>query len=176
MYPCVLEEKEGKGLVNPSVGWSYKEVNPRDHAVLFRILRSLHMFPFSMEKMMSQDISALCNGGQCNDLQPSTSKDQMRGWEHKATNELSWKMGHKVLRCLSCFYPWPACSAMWMCWLTPYSDCLFHCVVSNLCQRLLVVALLGDFGFKEVSEAPNEYITAWLLCSFFFGSCSNLHK
>lgn len=54
---------------------SYREVNPRDYVVLFRILKSLQMFPFSMEKMMSQDTFVLWNGGQCSDPQTSTNKD-----------------------------------------------------------------------------------------------------
>lgn len=65
MHPCVLKEergclKEGKGLVNPDC-WlvAVTEVNPRDCIVLFRILKSLQVFPFSMEKMMSHDVSAL---------------------------------------------------------------------------------------------------------------------
>lgn len=69
-------------------GCSYRELNPRDCVVLVRILKSLHMFPFSMEKMMSQGISALGNGAQCSDLQASTKKDQI-SMRHKATNEPS---------------------------------------------------------------------------------------
>lgn len=57
------------------VGCSYSGVNPRDCVILFRILKSLQMFPFSMEKMMSQNISALWNGGQCSDLQANINKD-----------------------------------------------------------------------------------------------------
>lgn len=58
-------------------GCSYRGVNPRDCVVLLRILKSLQMFLFSMEKMMYQDISAMWNGGQCSDVEASTNKDQI---------------------------------------------------------------------------------------------------
>lgn len=71
--------KGGGGICESCLlpGRSYREVNPRDCVALVRILKSLHMFPISMEKMMSQDISALWNGAQCDDLQASTNKDQI---------------------------------------------------------------------------------------------------
>lgn len=64
---------EGTGKSSLLTGCSYGEVNPRDFIVLFRFANA----SFSTEKMSSHDISALCNGGQCSDLQASTNRDKI---------------------------------------------------------------------------------------------------
>ena len=68
---------EGTGKSSLLAGCSYGEVNPRDFTVLFRIFEKFANISFSTEKMTSRDISALCNGGQCSDLQASTNRDKI---------------------------------------------------------------------------------------------------
>lgn len=82
-----MPKRKGTGKSCLLAGCSYREVNPKDCVVLCRILKSLQILPFRMEKRMSQDISALWNGGQCSDLQASTKKDQisMRAQGYKLT-------------------------------------------------------------------------------------------
>lgn len=57
--------KGGEGTCKSCLlpGCSYRQVNPRDYVVLFRILKSSQMFPFSTENMMSQEIFALWSDG-----------------------------------------------------------------------------------------------------------------
>lgn len=69
---------EGAGKASLLAGCRYGEVNPRDFIVLFRIFEKFANISFGTEKMMSQDLSALCRGGQCSDLQASASRDKIK--------------------------------------------------------------------------------------------------
>lgn len=183
MYPCVFKEergclREGRGLVNPDC-WFVAVTEKWILGTVFFYLGIWKVCKYFLSVWKRWCLMISLRYRMQWAMQWPSSQYQQRPDKHESTRLQINPAERWGTKCWGAFPAFTSdhCAQPCGCvgWLGTLTACsIARCQISV--KRLVVVALLGDFGFREVSEVPDKYISVWLVCSFFFGSCSTLHK